>query len=169
MDNLASEISQYQFYTSLDLKSAYHRIPIQEEDKQYSVLEANGKLYQFCRVPFRVTNRVACFQRIIDNIIRWHNLHGTCVYVDNIVVAGKTQLEHEENFTKFRNIAQLYDLTFNEKSVILTESIDFLGYAISQGKIKPDAERLQPLKELPIPKGKTALRRVIGLFSYYFQ
>ena len=140
MDDLTSEISQYKFYTSLDLNSAYHQIPIQEEDKQYTAFEANGKLYQFCRVLFGVTNRVTCFQRIIDNIIRWHNLHGTYAYIGNIVVTGKIQQEHEENLTKLRNIAQLYNLTFDEKkSVILTESIDFLG------KIKPDAERLWQL------------------------
>ena len=170
MDDLALEILQYKFYTSLDLKSAYHQIPIQEEDKQYTAFEANGKLYQFCRVPFGVTNGVACFHRTIDNIIKWHHLRGTYAYVDNIVAAGKSQQEHDENLTKFRNIAHLHDLTFNEKkSVILTESIDFLGYTISQGKIKLDAERLQPLKKLPIPKDKTALHTVIGLFSYYFQ
>ena len=33
--------------------------------------------------------------------------------------------------------------------------------------MKLDAERLWPPKELPIPKDKTVLRRVIGLISYY--
>ena len=165
MDDLALEILQYKFYASLDLKSAYHQIPIRDEDKQYTVFEAYGKLYQFCRV----TNRLTCFQRTIDNIIKWHNLCGTYPYVDNIVVAGKTQQKHNENFTKFRNISLLHNLTFNEKSVISTESIDFLDYTISQGKIKLYAEKLQPLKELPIPKDKTALCGVIGLFSYYSQ
>ena len=168
MDDLASEISQYKFYRSLDLKSAYHQIHIWEEDKQYTAFEANGKLYMFCRVPFGVTNGVDCFQRTIDNIIKWHNLHGTYAYIVNIVVAGKTQQEHDENLIKFSNIALLHNLIFNEKkSVISTESIDFLGYTISQGKIKPDVERLRPLKEQPTPKKKTVLRRVIGLFSYY--
>ena len=170
MDDLALEISKFKLYTSLDLKSAYHQIPIREEEREYTAFEANGKLYQFCRIPFGVTNGVACFQRTIDNLLKQNNLKGTYVYVDNIVVAGKTQQEHDENLEKFREVAQLHNLTFNEKkSVISTESIDFLGYTISQGKIKPDAERLRPLKELPIPKDKTTLRRVIGLFSYYSQ
>ena len=68
MDNLAQEIARYKIYCSLDLKSAYHQIPI-KEDKPYTAFEANGKLYQFCRIPFGVTNGVACLQRIIDKII----------------------------------------------------------------------------------------------------
>ncbi|GAB1598560.1 hypothetical protein Ahia01_000133100, partial [Argonauta hians] len=120
--------------------------------------------------PFGVTNGVACFQRTIDNLVKQHGLLGTYVYVDNIVVAGMTQQEHDKNLMKFREVARLHNLTFNEnKSVVSTESIDFLGYTISQGKIKPDAKRLRPLKELPAPRDKAALRRVLGLFSYYSQ
>ena len=65
MDYLAQEIAKYKIYSSLDLKSAYHQIPIKEEDKPYTAFEANGKLYQFCRIPFGVTNGIACFQRVI--------------------------------------------------------------------------------------------------------
>ena len=80
----------------MDLKSAYHQIPI-KEDKSYTAFEANGKLYQFCRIPFGVTNGVACFQRII---IKENNSTGVYAYVDNIVVVGKNQQEHDENLEK---------------------------------------------------------------------
>ena len=33
MDDLALEISKFKLYTSLDLKSAYHQIPIREEER----------------------------------------------------------------------------------------------------------------------------------------
>ena len=96
----------------MDLKSAYHQIPIKEKDKPYTVFEANGKLYQFRRIPFGVTNGVACFQRIIDKIIKENHLTG--VYV----VVGKNQQEHDENLKKFKKITTQYNLTLNEdKSV----------------------------------------------------
>ena len=63
--------------------------------------EANGKLYQFCRIPFGVTNGVTCFQRIIDKIIKENNLTGVYAYVNKIVVVGKNQQEHDENLEKF--------------------------------------------------------------------
>lgn len=50
---------------------------------------------------------------------------------------------------------------------INTTTINFLIYTISNGVLKPDADRLDPLKELPIPK--CALRKVLGLCSYYSQ
>ena len=170
MDDLAQEISKFKIYSSLDLKSAYHQIPIKEEDKPYKAFEANGKLYQFCRIPLGVTNGVACFQRVIDKIIEENNLKGVYAYVDNIVVVGKNQQDHDENLEKFKRITTQYNLTLNEdKSVFSKTSIDFLGYNISQGLLRPDAERLRPLRELPVPQNKTSLRRVLGLFSYYSQ
>jgi hypothetical protein len=67
ISTMARNIGQYSIHSALDLKSAYHQIPLQEKEKPFTAFEANGRLYQFCRVPFGVTNGVACFQRTIDN------------------------------------------------------------------------------------------------------
>ena len=78
--------------------------------------------------------------------------------VDNIVVVGKNQQEHDDNLEKFKKITTQYNLTLNEdKPVFSKTSIDFFGYNISQGLLRPDAECLQPLRELPIPQNKTSL------------
>ena len=66
IDKLIREISTYSVYISLDLTSAYYQISIKEEDKPYTAFEADGKLLQFRRLPFGVTNGVACFQRLMD-------------------------------------------------------------------------------------------------------
>ena len=42
IENLVSEISTYSFFSSLDMKSAYHQVPIHDVDKQYTALEAAG-------------------------------------------------------------------------------------------------------------------------------
>ena len=64
---MARNIAKYRVFSTFDLKSAYHQIPLKPEEKQYTVFTADGNLYQFCRVPFGVTNGVACFQRVIAN------------------------------------------------------------------------------------------------------
>ena len=65
-------------------------------------------------------------------------------------------------------VAQQHHLTFNDdKCEYSKTSIDFLGYTISSGTLRPDPERLCPLKELPVPMNTASLRRCVGLFSYY--
>ena len=85
----------------IDLKDAYYQLPIKETEKTYTAFEANGKLYQFLRVPFGVTNGVACFQRVIDTIIQDEDLKGTFPYLDDVTICGKTKEEHDHNLQRF--------------------------------------------------------------------
>ncbi|XP_055882384.1 uncharacterized protein LOC129925800 [Biomphalaria glabrata] len=69
IDDMVSQIAKYEIFSTLDLRNAYHQIPVRKTDRPYTAIEAGGKLYLFCRIPFGVTNGVACFQRTIDKII----------------------------------------------------------------------------------------------------
>ena len=63
----------------------------------FTAFEADGKLYQFCRIPFGITNGVAAFQHAMDKLVEEENLKDTFPYLDNITVAGLTQAEHDHN------------------------------------------------------------------------
>ena len=93
IDNMVEKVSKFSIYSSLDLRSAYHQIPLQDEDKKYTTFESGGNLYHFVCMPFGITNGVAGFQRVIDSIIETEKLEGTFAYVDNITVCGDSQAE----------------------------------------------------------------------------
>ena len=71
---MCNSLSKYKVFSSLDLDSAYHQIPILESDRPYTAFEANGELCQFTRVPFGVINGVAAFQRTINDFIKTNDL-----------------------------------------------------------------------------------------------
>ena len=168
IDEMINDIAQFEVFSTLDLKSAYHQVPLQNDDKHFTAFEAAGNLYQFKRVPFGVTNGVACFQRIIDNVIRSDKLQKTYAYLDNVTICGQTKEEHDRNLENFLACAKKHNITFNDdKSIIAKTEITLLGYLVSKGSIKPDPERLTPLRNLPEPDSIKSQKRVIGLFSYY--
>ena len=39
MDDLINKLAQFKVFTSVDLKSAYHQIPLRAGDRPYSVLK----------------------------------------------------------------------------------------------------------------------------------
>ena len=165
---MVHDLAKYKVFSTFDLKSAYHQIKIKECEKIYTGFEANGKLYQYCRIPFGVTNGVAVFQRAMDKIVEDENLKDTFPYLDNITVAGSSQSEHDENVRRFMEVVKKRDLTLNEsKSVISVPTINVLGYCVGNNIIKPDPDRLRPLQELPLPTTVKSLRRVLGMFAYY--
>ena len=170
MDEIALKVSQYAVYSAFDLRSAYHQIPILESERHYTAFEADGKLWQFKCIPFGVTNGVAKFQRTMDGVISKHNLRSVFAYLDNVIVCGMNQEDHDQMLAKFYNVIHLYKLTLNEdQSIISVREISMIGYLISHGSIKPDPERMKPLINLPIPENPAALKRALGLFSYYSQ
>ena len=168
INKMVDDIAQYNIFSTLDLKSAYHQIPINHADRKFTAFEVSGKLFQFTRLPFGVTNGVSAFQRSIDYIIEKENLTDTFVYVDNVTICGKNQEEHDYNLQKFYKIAKQYNITLNEnKSIISSSSITLLGYTIENNQIAPDYQRLKPLLEMPPPLNLKSQKRIVGMFSYY--
>lgn len=168
MEDMVHDLAKYKVFSTFDLKSAYHQINIKESERKYTAFEGAGKLYQFCRVPFGVTNGVAVFQRAMDKLVEDENLKDTYPYLDNITVAGTTQAEHDENVQKFFEVVNKRNLTLNEsKSVMFVPTISVLRYCVGNNIINPDPDRLRPLQELPPPTNMGSLRRAQGLFAYY--
>ncbi|CAH8626418.1 unnamed protein product [Dicrocoelium dendriticum] len=166
IDDLIDKIARFDVYSTLDLKSAYHQIPINEGERKYTAFEAGGKLYEFCRIPFGVTNGVACFQRAIDSFLKREGIADTFAYVDNVTVCGRSKEEHDANLKHFLAVAKNCDITFNDtKSIFAVNKVTLLGYEISKGIIKPDPERLRPLAELMPPHDSKSQQRLVGMFA----
>ena len=145
IDNTINAIAQYQVFSTIDIRSAYHQVSIKETDKPYTAFQTGNALYQFTRIPFGVTNGVACFQRIMTDIIAEEKLQGTITYLDNVTICGKYQEEHDENLKRFRDVASRRQITYNDgKSVFSTRQLAILGYIVEEGKFRPDPERLRP-------------------------
>ena len=58
IDDMVNNLAKYSFFATFDLKAAYHQIPIKEADKKYTAFEADGKLWEFNRIPFGVIKAI---------------------------------------------------------------------------------------------------------------
>ena len=133
-----------------------------------TAFEANGRLLQFKRIPFGLTNAVGAFQRTVTQIIKEDGLVGVYPYLDDVSVAGNTLEELRDRSMKFESALKKRKMTLNEdKTVREVKKMTVLGYEIENGRISPDKDRLQPLLELAEPKTLKELKQVRGLFAYY--
>ncbi|XP_077969875.1 uncharacterized protein LOC144424417 [Styela clava] len=168
INNIINEVAKGEIYSTIDLRSAYHQIPISDVDRPYTGFEAAGSLYQFCRVPFGVTNGVALFQRYMDSFIERENLEGTLAYLDNVTILGDDQPQHDKRLKAFMNAAERQGLTLNKnKSVFSVTELKFLGHLVSHGKTRPYPDHLHPLINLKPPRNGSNLKRCLELFAYY--
>ena len=168
IEDIVQSIADYRIFSVIDLSRAYYQVEISDRDRPYTAFQAGNQLYQFKRIPMGVTNGVSAFQRFMNQFISENRLVATFAYLDDITICGKTKEEHDINLARFMDAATKYNLKFNEtKSKFSKDTIDVLGYRISNGELQPDPERLRPLLEFPEPQTSKALRRCVGLFAYY--
>ena len=99
IDKMVNNLAKYKIFSSFDFKSAYHQVPLKVSDRKYTVFEANGHLFQFCRIQFGAKNGAAAFQTAIDRIIEKEKLSGAFPYIDDITIAG-CSVRNDQNVKK---------------------------------------------------------------------
>ena len=79
-----------QWFSSLDLKSGYWQVKMDEESKPLMAFTV-GTLgfYESERMPFGLTNAPATFQRLKETCLGDLNLHWCIIYLDDIVIFFK--------------------------------------------------------------------------------
>lgn len=75
-----------QTFTKLDLSNAYQQVELEEQSKQFLVINTHMGLFQYNRMPFGVAAAPAIFQRIMDSLLQ--GIPGTIVYLDDILISG---------------------------------------------------------------------------------
>ena len=154
IDDMINKLSQYKVFSTYDLKSAYHQIPLKESKRKYTTFEGLGDLYEFRVLPFGMTNGVPSFQRIINDVITQEDLSDTFPYLDNVTVAGIDQSDHDRNDAAFREMIKGRNLTLNESKTVHSVSvIDILGYRVSHYNIKPKIRPRAETVSFPLANG----------------
>ena len=97
MDGILDKLRRAKYSTKVDLKNAYFQVALVEESRQYTAFAVPGSgLWQFKRIPFRLTNAPAKFKRLIDALLgpeREPNVFG---YLGNIIIATDTFVDHQK-------------------------------------------------------------------------
>ena len=88
ISDVVNKIALYRVFT-IDIRSAYHQVPLKEEDKPYKAFQVRGNLYQFTRLSFGVTNGVVCFQREMMKFVDENGLEASFPCLDNVAICGK--------------------------------------------------------------------------------
>lgn len=127
-----------------------------------------GELYQFKRLPFGLTNVPGTSHRLINALFRGMKGINLQVFLDDICLATDTWPEHPALLEKvFKLIIQANLKLKGSKCLFGTNKITFLGHQISRDGLRPDAEKVRAIKELPAPTDASGVRRILGAFGYY--
>lgn len=156
------------FFTTLDLTSGYHQVPIAEGSKHLTAFITPDGHFEYNRMPFGLCNAPAVFQRLIHKVLNAKKIPGVLAYMDDIVVSSK---DITEGMMKLRQVLQALkeaNLTLNlSKCHFFKTCIEYLGYEISENGVKPGQRKTDAVASFKRPENVHEVRQFIGLASFF--
>ncbi|GFU68327.1 retrovirus-related Pol polyprotein from transposon 17.6 [Trichonephila clavipes] len=131
MDSLLDKLARAKFFSTLDLASDYWHVPIHPKYTEKLAFCINFGLYEWCRLPFRITVAPAIFKRLIRIILTKYKIDFACNYFDDIIVFSSSEKEFWNNLKTIFDICQKENIKLKlSKCVFAQTKINFLGYEI---------------------------------------
>ena len=105
------------------------------------------------------------FQSKVDAI--FIGMEGVTGIADDMVIAGKDEMEHDRNFLAFMEKCMENNLTLNlEKIQSKQTQVSFYGHCWSKHKTSPHPKKIQALKHMKFPLDKETMRSFLGMINY---
>ncbi|KAJ2943625.1 hypothetical protein O0L34_g16737 [Tuta absoluta] len=157
------------YFTKLDCASGFHLIPVSEQSIERTAFITPDGQYEFLTMPFGLRNAVSVFQRAIVKALRDLVHTYVVVYVDDILIMSSSVEGLERLNVVLERLTQAgFSLNLKKCSFLKTR-VEFLGYEVEAGEVKPNKRKIEALSSLPPPQSVSQLRQFIGLASYFRQ
>ena len=156
------------WFSTLDLASGYWQVELDDDAKDKSAFTVRGGLYAWNVMPFGLSNAPSTFERLMERVMAGLQWDILLVYLDDIIVYGKTDDEATTRLKKVLQRLRMAGLKLKPKKCHLYQrEVLYLGYVVSEKGIHTDPEKVKAVKEWPRPIDVTQVRSFLGLASYY--
>ena len=165
LEDTLHELGQSRVFTKADLSSGYWHIELDEESSKLTTFQTCFGRYKWLRLPFGLNVSSEIFQKRIFQC--FSGLSGIVCIADDVVIHGKTIEEHDKNLELFLQRCRDNNVVLNkDKMVLRTDSITFMGHIVTKDGLKSDPEKVQAIKDFPVPTKVDELRRFLGIVNY---
>ncbi|KAG1164959.1 hypothetical protein G6F36_013596 [Rhizopus arrhizus] len=154
-------------FTVLDLKQAFHRLPLAEEHRALTAFTFNGQQYQFCRAPFGLTPIPNHFQRVLTTLL--HDLPYVTCFIDDLTIGTGPDIEEHIKCvtTVIERLTSAKFILNVDKCHFMQTSVNILGFTISHNSLSLDSRKVANALAWPIPKTGKDIQRFLGLANYF--
>lgn len=168
IEDLLDQLSGQSIFTTLDLASGYHQIPIAKESVEKTAFVTPDGQYEYNRMPFGLAIAPAVFQRLIHKVLNKAKIKHTLVYMDDLLIPSNSIDQGLSRLKEVLEALRASGLTLKlEKCHFFKESIDFLGFEITKGEIRPGSIKTDAIAQFKAPTSQHEVRRFIGLTSFF--
>lgn len=168
IDDALASLTGSRWFSVLDLRSGYYQIAMSEEDKEKTSFICPLGFNQFEHMPQGITGAPATFQRLMEKAVGDMNLLQCLVYLDDLIVFGRTLEEHKERLLKVlnRRAEQCLKLSI-DKCQICQPQVKYIGHIVSAAGVATDPDKIRAVAQWEPPTNLKSLQSFLGFCGYY--
>ncbi|KMQ89017.1 enzymatic polyprotein endonuclease reverse [Lasius niger] len=102
--DILDQLGNVKYFTTLDLASGYHQIPMAERDKNKTAFSTPYGHYELNRMPFGLKNASATFQRLMNSVLMGIQGLRCLVYLDDTYIHEDFSLISLDVTSLFTNV-----------------------------------------------------------------
>ena len=168
IDNCLNALSGSSWYSTLDLRSGYYNIPIAESNRDKSAFITRQGCFRFTVMPFGLTCAPSVFQRLMDVVLCGLSYQACLVYLDDIIVFGKTFDEQLTRLGEVFSRLKAANLKLKPSKCFLCQrSVEFLGHIVSEEGLAMQPSKVKAISEWTACQDVSEVRAFMGLSGYY--
>jgi hypothetical protein len=166
ISDIMQRIADNAVFTTIDLRQAYHRLPIHEEDQPLTAFVHNGKQYMFKKAPFGLKPLSSLFQRGMSRILG--DLAYVLNFIDDIIIFSRNREDHAAHVKEVLERLNKANLIVNQdKCHFFSTQVSLLGYIVDLHGKRVDPKKLVNIDEwLPPTTGKQ-IQSYMGTFNFF--
>ena len=166
VNDLYASLTGGETFSKLDMSQAYLQLKLDEGSRDYVTINTHKGLFRYTRLPYGLSVAPSIFQRTLECVLA--GIPHVCIFLDDILVTGKTQSEHVANLRLVLKRLDEAGLKLNnEKCQFFNASVVYLGHKIDRDGLHPTDEKVRAIQDAPHPTNVKELRAWLGLLNYY--
>ncbi|KAK2702360.1 hypothetical protein QYM36_019011 [Artemia franciscana] len=128
LDGVTSKLHGAKVFTKLDARSGYWSILLSDDSSYLMTFSTIYGRYRFKRMPFGIISAQDVFQRRMEDA--FEGLEGFEIIIDDMIVYGDTQEEHDERLAAILERALVKGIRFNkEKWRFSVSRVKYFGHS----------------------------------------
>ena len=134
-------------FTIADFNKGYWMVELDPESRKYTTMALDIGRFQWTRLPMGSIVTQDVFQRKLDAIFL--DVPGVTGIADDMVIYGRTDLEHDRHLINFLNICRKNTLMSNpDKMQFRLPQVSFFGHQWSAKGLSPDPKKIAVVKRM---------------------
>ncbi|KAL5464015.1 hypothetical protein EMCRGX_G032972, partial [Ephydatia muelleri] len=147
VDDTLEALSGSKWFSTLDLLCGYWQVEVEEKDRHKTAF---------------------LFQRLMDLVLSGIQWERCLVYIDDIVIMGKTFERHLQNLKLVLERLRRAGLKLKpSKCSLFQDKVVYLGHVVTRDGIHTDPEKVNAVSKWPVPTSGRDVQQFLGLVGYY--